>query len=165
MPRYFLLIQHDGTLVKDVEGFALPDVGAAQFEALEGLRTILAEAIMGQVEPAAHMIVIMDENGRELASVPMSKRSPRNSGPVGCSSQLCEHGRLRRTCPLSASARIGCSRLPPGWRRSPLPAVAARTRFHVGSRAFDVLIRFAQNRRVILFVQLLAFRNKALRGA
>lgn len=76
MPRFFLHIKHGGSLIEDLEGFNLPDLDAAQVEALEGLRTILADAIIGGAEPAADLILVVDEHGRELASVALAQALP-----------------------------------------------------------------------------------------
>jgi hypothetical protein len=76
MPHYYLHIRHNGDVIEDPEGFDLPDLSEAQLEALVGLRQILAEAIRNGAEPTADAILIVDETGQELASVPLHEALP-----------------------------------------------------------------------------------------
>jgi hypothetical protein len=69
MPRYFLHIEDGGRWVEDPDGCELPDRKAAEAEALQAARNIVAEAILVGREPTGEAIIIADAQGRRLGSV------------------------------------------------------------------------------------------------
>lgn len=74
--RYFLHVKHNDEIIEDPDGSDLPDLRTAQLEALEAAKELLANAILSGQEPAGESIAIMDEKGRELASVPLTEVLP-----------------------------------------------------------------------------------------
>jgi hypothetical protein len=76
MGRYHFNIKCEDRLVQDLEGSDLPDLAAAQQEALEVAREILANAIRQGQEPTGNLISVTDENGHELAIVPLADAIP-----------------------------------------------------------------------------------------
>ena len=79
MSRYFLhLKQADQSVVEDTEGYDLPSVQAAREEALQGIRDIVAADIKGGHEVTLAAIVITDNQGRQLATVPVRTVLPKS---------------------------------------------------------------------------------------
>jgi hypothetical protein len=77
MPRYYRHLRQGDQLIQDTDGIELADLDAAQADALEGIRDILAEAIKrGNDVPLDDAIVITDEAGRELMTIPFIKALP-----------------------------------------------------------------------------------------
>lgn len=77
MPRYYRHIRHCDQLLEDPEGIELPDLDAARSEALDGIRDLLAEAIKhGADDLLGDAIVIADETGRELMTIPFIEALP-----------------------------------------------------------------------------------------
>ncbi len=77
MPRYYRHIRQDERLIKDLEGIELPDLDAARGEAVNGVRDCLAEAIRkGQDDWLGDAIVIVDDTGRELMTIPFIEALP-----------------------------------------------------------------------------------------
>jgi hypothetical protein len=79
MSRYFLhLKQADQSVVEDTEGLNLPSLQAAQEEALQGIRDLVAADIRGGREVTLEAIVIADRQGRQLATVPVRAALPKS---------------------------------------------------------------------------------------
>ena len=68
MGRFYFHLQADDQIVPDDEGVDLPDLSAAEHEAILAARELLAEA---------EAFVIADEEGRALAIVPFTAVLPR----------------------------------------------------------------------------------------
>ena len=64
-------------IVLDDEGTDLPDLSAAQREAIPAARELLAEAIKSGKQEVPEAFVIADEEGRALALVPLAAVLPR----------------------------------------------------------------------------------------
>jgi hypothetical protein len=77
MPRYFLHIDDGRTWTEDPDGCELPDLKAAEDEARQVARNIVAEAVLVGREPVGHAIIIVDEQGRRLGSVQYRDVLPR----------------------------------------------------------------------------------------
>ncbi len=77
MPRYYLNIRQGERLLRDPEGIERPDLDAAQVEALDGIRDLLGAAIrQGQDDWLDDALVITDETGRELMTIPFIEALP-----------------------------------------------------------------------------------------
>jgi hypothetical protein len=77
MARYYRHIRQGDRLVEDPEGVELPDLDAARAEALQGIRDVLAEAIKrGDDTALDEVIVIADEAGREMMTIPFADALP-----------------------------------------------------------------------------------------
>ncbi|MCJ2048399.1 DUF6894 family protein [Methylobacterium sp. J-070] len=71
MPRYFFDVLHDGEdVTRDHDGVDLPNLEAAEIEALEIWKRILRERTAGATDPFHWHVAILDENGTALAKVP-----------------------------------------------------------------------------------------------
>ena len=69
MSRFYFHLQAGGQVVLDDEGIDLPDLSAAQREAMQSARELLADAIKSGKPEVAEAFVITDEVGRALAVV------------------------------------------------------------------------------------------------
>ena len=69
MKLYFFHILRKGEMIRDEEGTALPDLGAARSEAKASARDIAREAIVEGSRPADLCVEIHDRHGRILASL------------------------------------------------------------------------------------------------
>jgi hypothetical protein len=79
MSRYFLHLRYaDQSVVEDPEGLDLPSLQAAQEEALQGIRDLVAADIRGGREVTLAAIVIADNQGRQLAIVPVRAALPKS---------------------------------------------------------------------------------------
>jgi hypothetical protein len=71
MPHFYFQFRQGETLIEDDEGQVLPDLAAAQNEALKSLCEIVSERVLAADEfPDA--VVITDADGKEIASVPVA---------------------------------------------------------------------------------------------
>jgi hypothetical protein len=77
MGRFYFHLQADGQIVLDDDGVDLPDLSAAEHEAILAARELLAEAIMCGRPDVPEAFVIADEEGRALAIVPFTAVLPR----------------------------------------------------------------------------------------
>jgi hypothetical protein len=72
MAKYFLhLRDFSGDLMEDEEGTDFPTFAAARDEAVIAMRELVGEAIKNGEEIPYEMIVVADEQGRHVASVPL----------------------------------------------------------------------------------------------
>ena len=71
MSRFYFHVQAEGQVVLDHEGTDLPDLSAAQCEAMESAREVLADAIKRGKSKVATAYVISDEAGGTLPVVPL----------------------------------------------------------------------------------------------
>jgi hypothetical protein len=79
MGRYFLHLKHtDQSVVEDTEGLDLPSLQAAQEEALQGIRDVVAADLKSRHEVTLEAIVIADNQGRQLATVPVRAALPKS---------------------------------------------------------------------------------------
>ncbi len=77
MPRFYLHTRQVERLIEDPEGIERSDLDAARAEAIQGIRDILADAVKrGTDNPLDDAIVITDEAGRELMTVPFIEALP-----------------------------------------------------------------------------------------
>jgi Domain of unknown function (DUF6894) len=77
MPRFYLNIRQGERLLGDPEGIERPDLDAAQADALDGIRDLLAEAVkQGKDDLLDDAIVITDEAGREVMTIPFTEGLP-----------------------------------------------------------------------------------------
>ena len=77
MPRFYRHIRQGGRLIHDSEGVERPDLDAARAEALDGVRDLLAEDIrLGKDDWLDDAVVITDEAGRELMTIPFIEALP-----------------------------------------------------------------------------------------
>ena len=76
MPHYYFHIRHGSQLTIDDEGQDFPDDDAARAEATESVHEILVEEIRSKQADVPEAMVVVDENGREVASVPFADAVP-----------------------------------------------------------------------------------------
>ncbi len=77
MGRFYFHLQTGDQIVPDDEGTELPDLSAAEHEAILAARELLAEAIKRSRPEVPQAFVIADEEGRALAIVPFTAVLPR----------------------------------------------------------------------------------------
>ena len=77
MSRFYFHLQAGGQVVPDDEGTDLPNLSAAQREAIQSAREMLADAIKSGKPEVAEVFVITDEVGRALAVVPLLAALPK----------------------------------------------------------------------------------------
>jgi len=77
MGRFYFHLQTGDQIVPDDEGIELPDLSAAEHEAILAARELLAEAIKRSRPEVPQAFVIADEEGRALAIVPFTAVLPR----------------------------------------------------------------------------------------
>ena len=77
MGRFYFHLQADDQIVPDDEGVDLPDLSAAQHEAILAARELLAEAIKSGRPEVPEAFVIADEAGRPLGIVPLAAVLPK----------------------------------------------------------------------------------------
>jgi hypothetical protein len=75
--RFYFHLQAGNEVIQDDEGTDLPDLSAAQREALLAARELLADAIMHGKREVPEALVIADEAGRTLGVVPLSAVLPK----------------------------------------------------------------------------------------
>src|SRR5260370_34670271 len=80
MGRFYFHLQADDQIVPDDEGVDLPDLSAAEHEAILAARELLAEAIKSGRTEVPEAFVIADEERRALAIVPFTTVLPRHRG-------------------------------------------------------------------------------------
>ena len=76
MPHYYFHLRHGSQLIIDDEGQDFPDENAARAEAAKSVHELLAEAIRSDHADVPEAMVIADEDGREVASVPFADAVP-----------------------------------------------------------------------------------------
>ena len=77
MPHYFIHIQDGAELIEDPDGAQYQDVAAAEREANEGARHLMAECLRwGQPLHASREMVICDDRGIVLSSILFSHAIP-----------------------------------------------------------------------------------------
>ena len=77
MGRFYFHLQVGDQIVPDDEGKELPDLSAAEHEAIEAARELLAEAIRSGKPEVPEAFVIADEAGRPLGIVPLAAVLPK----------------------------------------------------------------------------------------
>jgi len=77
MGRFYFHLQADDQIVPDDEGVDLPNLSAAEHEAILAVRELLAEAIKNGRPEVPKAFVIADEEGRALSIVPFTAVLPR----------------------------------------------------------------------------------------
>ncbi len=82
MGRFYFHLQAGDQIVPDDEGTDLPDLSAAEHEAILAARDLLAEAIKSGKKEVPEAFVIADEEGRALALVPLAAVLPSTGNKV-----------------------------------------------------------------------------------
>jgi hypothetical protein len=77
MGRFYFHLQTGDQIVPDDEGIELPDLSAAEHEAILAARELLAEAIKRSRPEVPEAFVIADEEGRALTIVPFTAVLPK----------------------------------------------------------------------------------------
>jgi hypothetical protein len=93
MPHYYFHLRHGSQLTIDTEGEDFPDDDAARAEAAETVHEMLAEAIRSKRADVPEAMVVEDEDGREVASVPFA-----DAVPAGLMSASPPRAAEKRTC-------------------------------------------------------------------
>jgi uncharacterized protein DUF6894 len=75
--RFYFHLSAGEEITLDEEGTELPDLSAAEGEAVQAARELLAEAIKSGKPDVPEFFVIADEAGRPLATVPLAAVLPR----------------------------------------------------------------------------------------
>jgi hypothetical protein len=76
MSRYYFHLRQGADLYEDAEGVELRDFSAAREEALNGLRSLLAEAMRFSLDLKTEALIIADEDGQQLAIIPITAALP-----------------------------------------------------------------------------------------
>ena len=76
MGRFYFHLREGGKLATDVEGVDLPDLATARREAELSAREMLADAIKSGKDRVPDAVVIADEEGRTLDTLPLSAVLP-----------------------------------------------------------------------------------------
>lgn len=77
MKRFFFhLRRHGGDVLLDEQGAECPDLEFAVEEACSGAREILAEALRHNQQIVADAMLVADEEGRTLETIPLSALLP-----------------------------------------------------------------------------------------
>lgn len=69
MPRYHFNVHNGVGVVADEEGRELPDVDAARAEAVRGIRSLIAEEVMGGRVDLRGRLDLTDGDGKVLAAI------------------------------------------------------------------------------------------------
>ncbi|MDH2357091.1 hypothetical protein ABIB90_008168 [Bradyrhizobium sp. JR4.1] len=77
MARFYFHLRAGDEITLDEEGTELPDLSAAEGEAVLVARELLAEAIKSGTPDVSEVLVIADEVGRPLSTVPLATVLPR----------------------------------------------------------------------------------------
>jgi len=94
MGRFYFHLQVGDQIVPDDEGKELPDLSAAEHEAILTARELVAEAIKSGRPEVPEAFVIADEEGRALALVPFRTvfaEAPEEVGGLQSGSYLPSH--------------------------------------------------------------------------
>jgi hypothetical protein len=76
MGRFYFHLRQGDQLIRDDEGLDLPDLAAAQHEAVAAARELLAEAVKRGTPSVPDAFVIADEAGRTLGTLPLAAVLP-----------------------------------------------------------------------------------------
>ena len=76
MPRYYINFQHGDQVAKDDEGQDLPGLEEARAAALVSAREILADNVKGGAKNPLQAVIITDESGREIMTIPAKEVLP-----------------------------------------------------------------------------------------
>jgi hypothetical protein len=77
MARFYFHIQDGVDLIEDEEGIEFPSAKHAREEALQAARELCIDAIKAGGPLRADAVVIVDENGKQLSSVPIVEVLPK----------------------------------------------------------------------------------------
>jgi hypothetical protein len=78
MARYYFHFKSGDTVRTDEDGMELADISAAAREAELSAREVLAEAIKARTPNAPEAVVITDDSGTEVYSLPIAALLPKN---------------------------------------------------------------------------------------
>jgi hypothetical protein len=78
MARYYFHFKSGDTVDPDDEGQDLPDISAAAREAELTARQLLAEAIKARKPKVPEAVVVLDDSGTEVYSLPFVTVLPKN---------------------------------------------------------------------------------------
>jgi hypothetical protein len=73
MPRFYFYTRQDGRLLTDDQGLDLPDAEVAKQEAIRAAREIAASYIKGGLELPEEAIVVVDEHGHPVMTLPLGE--------------------------------------------------------------------------------------------
>ena len=76
MARFYFHLRSGGNIAKDDEGSELADLAAARKEALATAREIVADAVKSGKNGTPDCMIIADDHGSELMTVPMKDALP-----------------------------------------------------------------------------------------
>ena len=76
MPHFFINFQNVNELIQDDEGIDLPSLEAARQVALISAREILADNVKGDAKDPLQAVIITDERGREIMTIPAKEVLP-----------------------------------------------------------------------------------------
>lgn len=68
MPRYFFNV-YDDVIAEDEEGVELPNLAAANLQALRGARDLISEQVKHGYMVLSHWIEVIDEHGEKVLTV------------------------------------------------------------------------------------------------
>jgi hypothetical protein len=77
MPRFYFHLRQGEILVPDLEGDEFQNVSDVETEALETARHILSEVIKTGGDLVTEALLITDENGRMVVTMPISAALPK----------------------------------------------------------------------------------------
>jgi hypothetical protein len=73
MPIFHLHIRTADALIRDTEGVTLPDLAAAEAEAVRGARSMMSAEVLGGRLDLNQSIEVHDGEGRHLCTVPFRR--------------------------------------------------------------------------------------------
>jgi len=68
VPRYFFNV-YDDVIAEDEEGVELPNLAAANLQALRGARDLISEQVKHGYMVLSHWIEVIDEHGEKVLTV------------------------------------------------------------------------------------------------
>jgi hypothetical protein len=71
MPNFFFHLKYANRVWKDNEGLDFPNLSCAKREAQLAARDILIDAVKSRVKTVPHALIISDDEGRTLQTLPM----------------------------------------------------------------------------------------------
>lgn len=81
MAIYFIHVQTPTAVIRDLEGFDLPELSAALAEATDAARELMSEAVLEGRDISDRAMQIANEKGQILARLPFADTLKRDTGP------------------------------------------------------------------------------------
>jgi hypothetical protein len=150
MPQYYRHIQQGGNLIQDPDGVELPNLDAARTEALDGIRDILAACTKRGEDDALDDVIVIDEAGQELLTIPFPEALPQRlhqalpTQPDHSRTPIAEHqlgqwpGAQPSPSKVSPSVATGALRVPGGGTGDAAPAPRRYGLSHFSGRNIPV---------------------------